>query len=261
MIEILESSKHLVAMKFSGDLTAEDVEEAYKAIEDAMKKVPRISMFVEIDPSVNLTFEGLFKDMVAGLGQIGKLNHYFRAAIVTDKGWMATMARVEGLVFTSVDIRVFSSAEREKAFAWAAEPPDRLPEPDEPSPSLHVIQTTSENVFAYQVDGRIREKDIETVVKAVNDAFKDREKVNVLARIRSWKGFDLASVFSDGLFKMKYDAFSKVDKYAIVGGPPWMRNFFELVNSLFPTEVRVFEESEEDAAWEWVGASQALLPN
>lgn len=261
MIEFLQSSKHLVAMKFSGDLTAEDVERAYKAIEDAMKEDRRISVFAEMDPSVNLTFEGLFKDMVAGLSQIGRLKRYFRAAIVTDKGWMATMARVEGLVFTSVDIRVFTPAEREKAFAWATEPPEPLPEPDEPSPSLHIIQTTSENVFAYQVDGRIREKDIETVIKAVNNAFKDRERINVLARIRSWKGFDLASVLNDDLAKVKYNAFSKVDKYAVVGGPAWMRNFLELENSIFQTEVRVFEESEEDAAWEWVGAGQALLPS
>jgi hypothetical protein len=101
MLEILDSPKHLVAMKLSGDLTAEDVSKAYKATEDALKENDRISFFAEIETSVHLTVEGLFKDLVEGIGQIGKLKHYYRAAVVTDKSWLAALVRVEGLVFSS----------------------------------------------------------------------------------------------------------------------------------------------------------------
>ena len=259
MIEILESPKHLVAYKLSGNLTAEDVTKAHRAAEDALKKNERISFFGEIDRSMNLTFEGIFKDLVVGLGQFGKLKRYYRAAVVTDKSWLAALARAEGLVFSSIDIRVYTPDERDKAFAWSSEQPEPLPKPEEPSPALHLIQTTSDKVFAYEVDGRIREKDIETAVKAINEAFNGHDKINVLARMKNWKGFDLAAVLSDDLFKMKYRALSKVDKYAVVGAKPWMRNFLELVNPLIGADVRVFDASEEAAAWEWVGARQALL--
>jgi hypothetical protein len=225
-----------------------------------LKDNERISFFAEIDPSMNLTLEGVFKDMIAGLSQIGKLKHYYRVALVTDKGWMANIARVEGLVFSSIDLRVFAPDERDKAFAWAAETPEPFPVPEEPTQSLHLIHTTSESVFAYQIEGRIREKDVEIAVNAIREAFNDQKKINVLARIRTWKGFDLASILSDDLFKLKYEALSKVDKYAVVGGPPWTRNLLELVNSVITTEIRVFDESAEEAAWEWVGASQVLLP-
>ena len=59
--------------------------------------------------------------------------------------------------------------------------------------------------------------------------------------------------------KRVYKAISKIDKYAIVGAKAWMRNLMELLAPLFSTQIRFFDLEEEHAAWEWVGAEQALL--
>lgn len=259
MIEILDSPKHLVAMKLSGGLSAEDVENAYKATEDALKENQRVSFFAEIEESMNLTLDGLVKDLVKGVGQLGKLSRYYRAAVVTNKSWIGALARVEGLVFSSIDVRVFALDSRDKAFAWASEVPVPVPKPEEPKPSVHFIQTTSDSVFAYEVNGRLREKDIKNAVSQLRP-YLDREgKINVLARLKDFHGFDLTALFDDDLAKLKYKALSKVDRYAVVGAKPWMRNFLELLAPLFSTQIRIFDVSEEAAAWEWVGAQQALL--
>ncbi len=260
MLDILESPKHLVAMKLSGELTADDITKAYKSTEDALEANDRVSFFVEVDPSMKFTFEGLMKDLVESVNQLGKIKKYYRAALVTDKGWMAALARVEGLVFSSIDVRVFESGERNKAFAWASEMPVPEPVPVEPEASIRFIQTTSENVFAYEVDGRVREQDIKTAVAQIKPYFERDGKINVLARMKDFNGFDLLSVFDDELIKLKFKAPSKIEKYAVVGPKPWMRNFLELVNSVMSTDIRTFEASEEQAAWEWIGAQQALLP-
>ena len=68
MLEKLDSPEHLVAMRLSGGLTASDVEEAYRAIEEAIKTTDQISFFAEVDPSLHLTAQGLFKDAIEGLG-------------------------------------------------------------------------------------------------------------------------------------------------------------------------------------------------
>src|SRR5574338_645928 len=143
MIEILESAKYLVAMKISGSITAEDISKAYKATEEKLKDNERISFFAEIDDSMAFTFEGLVKDLTEAVGQFGKLSKYYRAAIVTNKGWLGALARVEGLVFSSIDVRVFAPDERDKAFAWASEKPEPLAKPEEPAPSIHVLHTSS----------------------------------------------------------------------------------------------------------------------
>ncbi len=259
MLEILESPKHLVAIKLSESLTAEDVSNAYAATNKALDENERISFFGEIDDSMNLTLEGLAKDLVNSLSQLGKLSKYYRVAVVTNKGWIGALARVEGLVFSSIDVRVFGSDERDKAYAWASEAPEPLARPEEPKPSIHFVQTTSENVFAYEVNGRLREKDVKSAVDALKPFLEREGKFNVLGRLKGLNGFDLTSLLDDDLAKTKYKTLSKVERYAVVGGKPWLRNLLELVSPLFSVEIRVFEVSEEALAWEWVGAQQALL--
>ena len=259
MLEILESPKHVVAMKLSGDLTAEDVSKAYKATEDAVKANERISFYAEVEESMSLTFEGLFKDLFEGLGQLGKLKHYYRAALVTEKGWLATIARIEGLVFSSVDVKIFPHAEKAKAFAWASEPAPPITVPEPPKAAIHFLKTTSENVFAYEVNGRITQQDITAAAREMKDAFDCPDKINVLLHIKNWQGFDLSAVVDDELAKMKYKASSKVDRYAVIGAPAWLRNLLELIDPLFSVDIKIFEPGEEQAAWDWVGANQALL--
>jgi len=260
MIEILDSPKHLVAMKISGSLTADDVASAYKATNDALNENERISFFAEIDDSLSLTIQGLAKDLFEGICQIGQVSKYYRAAVVTDKGWLGALTRVEGLVFSSIDVRVFPSAERDKAFAWSSEAPEPLSTPEDPGRSIHFIQTTNENVFAYEINGRLRANDVKAAIEEFR-SYLDRDgKVNVLGRLNDFNGFDLFAVLEDDLIKIKFKSLSKVDKYAIVGAKPWMRNFLELVSPITSIKVRVFDQEEEAAAWEWVGAQQALLP-
>lgn len=246
-------------MKLSGSLTADDVEKAYKAVDEALKSNERISFFAEIDDSMNLTLEGLAKDLVTGLGHFSKIKKYYRAAVVTNKGWIGAFARVEGLVFSSMDVKVFGLDDRGKALAWASETPAPLPKPEVPEASVHFLQTTNPNVFAYEVNGRLREKDIKSAVAAMKPYLEREGKFNVLARLKDFNGFDLTAIFDDDLAKAKYKSLSKVEKYAVIGAKPWMRNFLELLSPLFSTEIRVFDLADEAAAWEWVGAEQALL--
>lgn len=259
MLEILESPKHVVAMKLSGDLTAEDVSKAYKATEDAVKENGRISFYAEKEESMSLRFEGLFKDLFEGIGQLGKLKHYYRAALVTEKGWVATIARIEGLVFSSVDVKIFKHDEKAKALAWASEASPPIPVPEPPKESIHFLKTSSDKVFAYEVNGRITQQDITAATKEMKDAFDRPDKINVLLHIKDWQGFDLSAVVDDDLAKLKYKAISKVDRYAVIGAPAWLRNLLELIDPLFSVNIKIFEPGEEDAAWEWVGARQALL--
>lgn len=259
MIEILESPKHLVAMKLSGSLTADDIEKAYKATKEALDGNERISFFAEVGDTMSLTFEGLVKDLFEGISQIGKISKYYRAAVVTDKGWLGALARFEGLVFCTIDVRVFSKAERDKAFAWASETPEPLPKQEAPGPSIHFIQTTNENVFAYEVNGRLHAKDVKAAIKEFGSYLEREGKVNVLARLSDFNGYDLFAALEDDLVKLKFKSLSKVDKYAVVGAKPWMRNLLELISPITSVKIMVFDTDEEAAAWEWVGAQQALL--
>jgi len=259
MIEILKSPNHLVAMKISGSVTADDITNAYKATNDALKENERVSFFAEIEDSISFTVEGLLKDLFEGVCQIGKLSKYYRVAVVTDKCLLGSIVRAEGVIFSFIDMRVFPTSERDKAFAWASEKPGPLPKAEEPATSIHFLQTTNPNVFAYEVSGRLRAKDVKAAIREFRTYLDKDGKVNVLGRLGDFNGFDLFAILEDDLVKIKLKSLSKVDKYAIIGAKSWMRNFIELFSPVTGIKVKVFDESEEPAAWEWVGAQQALL--
>ena len=259
MIEILESPKHLIAGKISGKLTASDIEKAYAAVREALKENERVSFFAEITDDLGFTAEGLIKDLTEGVKNLGTLSKFYRVAVVTDKGWLGALARVEGLVFSSIDVRVFEPAERDKAFAWSSEKPAPLPKLEEPGTSIHFLQTTKPNVFAYEINGRVRSKDVKAVVNQFKPYLEKEGKVNVLAKLSAFNGFDLFAMIEDDLVRTKFKSLSKVDKYAVIGPKPWMRNLLELFYPLTSVKLRVFDKDEEAAAWEWVGAQQALL--
>lgn len=257
MIEKLDLQEHVVALRLSGDMTAEDVEKAYKITEDALKNNERISFYAEVDGSMNITFEGLVKDLLQLPGQLGKLSRYYRAAVVTDKGWIAAMARIEGIVFSSIDVRVYPTDESQKAKDWVAEEPEPLPKSEEPGISVNFIPTSSDHVFAYEVNGRLREADIKLAIKEFSPFLEREGDLNVIGKFQNFNGFDLTSVLDDDLIKLKYRSASRIKRYAVIGATPWMRNFLELIGSLLSTKVKLFDLTEEDAAWNWVGATRA----
>jgi hypothetical protein len=259
MLEILEAPKHLVAFKLSKELTAEDVDRSTKVLTDALKEQERINIFTEIDSSVSLTLEGLWRDLVNSVSTFGLIKKINRLAVVSGSPVYSALLRVEGLVFSSIEMRVFRPEQRDEAFAWASKKPDALPKPEPPKRALHFIQTSSESVVAYEIDGRVTEEDVKESVKELKSKFEQHEKINILVRMKNFKGYDLAALLNDELYRVKYQSLSKVERYAVVGAPTWMRNFLELIDPAFKVKIQVFDADEEEAAWEWVGASQSLL--
>jgi hypothetical protein len=259
MLEILDGPKYLVAFKLSGELTADDVEKSTKALTDALKDKERINIFTEVDGAITFTLEGLWKDLVNSVSNFGLRKKIFRLAVVSGSEIYAFLLRIEGLVFSSIEMRVFSPEQREEAFAWASKEPEPLPRPEPPRRAIHFLQTTNPNVFAYEVNGRVIEKDIEETVRELKSFFERTEKANILLRMKNFSGFDLSAFLNDDLYRVKFQALSKVERYAVIGAPTWMRNFLEIIDPAFKLKIRVFDVEDENAAWEWVGASQALL--
>lgn len=260
MIKILDAPKHLLAVRVSGELTGEDVKTLHSKKDELLKDNDRISFYAEYDNTASYTLESILRDLYESFSQITEIPRYYRAAVVADKGWLTTLSRIEGVFFSSIDIRVFGLNESEKAMAWASEEPTPRPEPEMPDASLHFMSTSDPNVLAFTINGRLREQDFKLAAKAL-DAFLEREgELRVLGRMSGYTGFDLLSLIDEYLIKLKYRSVTKVAKYAVIGPKPWMRNLVELAGGMVPTEIRTFADEEEGEAWAWVGAEQSVLP-
>lgn len=120
---ISHPADHVVAMKAGGIVTGRELQRAIDAIEAAKRDHPVISLVIEVENLRLMTLTALLKDIGYGLTQLGDLDHYHRAAVVTDQAWIEHIAHLEERLFKAVDIRTFSCRERAAAMAWAGELP------------------------------------------------------------------------------------------------------------------------------------------
>lgn len=114
---------HVVAMKAGGIVTGSDLQRAIDAIEAAKRDHPVISLVVEIDNLRLMTLTALLKDIGYGLTQLGDLDRYHRAAVVTEQAWIEHIVHLEERLFKAVEIRTFRNDEHADAMTWAAELP------------------------------------------------------------------------------------------------------------------------------------------
>lgn len=259
MIEFLESSDHVVAMRFTSGIVGEDIEKGSAKLDEKISLGKRASVYAELSENSYYTADGLLRDVVESVNNINKRSMLYRAAVVTDKGWLGALARLEGLVFSSIDIRVFSLTDKNAALAWVSEAPPPLPETENSRSSLHFIKTTEPSVIAYEMKGRITSADVHYAAKEFGDLFDRHDDLNVLIKMADYTGFDLSAIFDDEYIKTKFRALQKVKKVAIVGATPSVRNTVELIAPVFGLETKVFDPSDEADAWLWIGAQPALL--
>lgn len=120
---ITHSAEHVVAIKAGGVVTASELQRAIDAIEATKKTHPLVSLVVIIDDLRWMTLGALLKDVGYGLTQLGDLERYHRAAVVTDQAWLKHVAHLEERLFSAVEIHTFARHDHAAAMAWAAELP------------------------------------------------------------------------------------------------------------------------------------------
>lgn len=114
------------------------------------------------------------------------------------------------------------------------------------------IDTDRPDLFAFEVDGRIHEPDIEWMARILDDAFTRLGKVDILIVMRNWDGIDVSAVFDSKSLGAQARASGHVRKYGVVGAPGWAAAMINLLSPLTPVDEKTFDLSEENKAWAWI---------
>jgi stage II sporulation SpoAA-like protein len=250
MIEVVPTPDHVVGLRVAGTITGEDMDRATAAIETALARYPRIGVFTDAIEWSGMTPEAFGKDLRYGLGKIGELGRFTRVAMVTDKEWLRAIARFEDRLLPRIDLRTFGSQEREAALAWVTE----VPPGDAPPPALNIIRTDRDDTYGFEWDGSVSAEEMRALTEALEAAFAQHERIRVFGRIKHLGTVSPLALTHSGLFALKVQAYRKIDRYAVVGGPGWLKAYIRFVSSTLGLNLRHFEASEEDAAWAWLGA-------
>lgn len=177
-----------------------------------------------------------------------------RIAIVSDEEWIRTGARLESALLPGVSYEVYDDDEADAARAWVMET-DEAPHKG----AFHAIDVGHPNIAAFELTGRLDRAESERGVAMVRARLEDPDCANLMIVIRGWHGFDLDALLSGDVLRGKLDLMSKLDRYAVVGGPDWIGALSNAFGALLKPDIRAFDLDELDKAVRWLaGQSEAI---
>ena len=121
MIEILEAPDHVVAVRLSGRLSGNDMDELTGAVEAKLARHPRIGIVADLTPMAGLTLEALAKDIRYNISRLGDWKRFPREAVITDSAWVRAATEALDPIVLHVEVRPFAPADLDAAVAWAAD--------------------------------------------------------------------------------------------------------------------------------------------
>lgn len=249
MIEQLTAKPGVIAFRIGGHLGREDIAKSFELLTESFANHPKTSLYIEVSELSGFDTEVLADDLRLGCAMLGKLDRFDRVAIVSDQSWIRWASRIESALLPGITYRTYTFAEREKALDWVQGRED-LPY----GHAVTIIPTTRADVIGIEINGRLTRDEIGQFARDLNHMRQERALKAVVVRFRRLAGFDPSIVMDGEYFQMKLGLLNELDRYAVVGGPDWLKAWIDLIRPLLRLDLRQFSNGDEDAAWTWVGA-------
>jgi stage II sporulation SpoAA-like protein len=249
MMEILETEPGVIAAKFSGQFRREEIEEITALVERSLDEHERTHIYVEIHDNFTVDLGAVAANAPRGAAMLTKLDRFGRIAVVTEAPWIRWATRIESAILPGISYETFGLAEHEQARAWV-DGSRALPH----APSIMIMETDKPDVIGFEIDGRISAVEAEAAVDYFNAVLEGDRPLRLLGKMNHLDGAELGAFFDRAFLKLKYNILGRLDRYAIVGGPAWLRAWVTALDKLTKAEIRHFRASDEPVAWQWLDA-------
>ncbi|MEM1403796.1 MAG: STAS/SEC14 domain-containing protein [Pseudomonadota bacterium] len=119
MIELIPTTMDdVVAWRIDGKVSEDDMESALNAAKDCIDRCGHVNVYQEIAGFGGIEWDAI-EEKMEFLREFG-IKRFRRIAVVTDKQWMQTVIGWEDKIFRSIDMRAFSTEEKERAMNFLA---------------------------------------------------------------------------------------------------------------------------------------------
>lgn len=248
-MEVLPSSTPgVLAIRYAGRLSRQELETSIDLVEAALE-APPVHCYFEVEDFTGFDTEGLGDYLKAAGRLIKKRERFGRMAVVADQDWLRWAAKAESALLPGISYETFTSDERERALAWVE---GREARPH--GPAIRIIETSRPDVLGFELNGKATKEEMEAATRHFGDKLKSEGALRMLGRIRRLGGIEMGGLLSSDYFAMKRGFLSRLERYAVVGGPAWIRTMVGMMQPLTNVDIRHFDADEEGRAWEWLGA-------
>lgn len=121
------------------------------------------------------------------------------------------------------------------------------------------LKNLSGNSYEFEISEVIENELIEDFEQLLKETGERHEKINLLAHINDFPSFKKFTAWS-ALSKVKFSAWQKVNRYALVSDEKWVERLFPLAQFIsLGITIKLFHKSEYKEAVAWV--TEELKPN
>lgn len=247
MIDISKLAPNVHQVQITGKLQSSDMQQVIELAETVTSSTEKANIVLTVDSIEGFEWSVVGKEVAHLPALFRMLLQLDRIAVVADQVWIRTAARIESALLPGVTYEVFPRQKLQQALAWAKG------EIDSPhSDGVQLIDVGDSSIVAFELDGRIDTDNATKVIKDAKIALENTGARRMMARIKSWYGFDPSLLVSGDIAKSKMDFIKRLDRYAIVGGPDWLGSLAETMSSVVDIEIKAFDLDDEEKAVEWL---------
>jgi hypothetical protein len=115
---------------------------------------------------------------------------------------------------------------------------------------LERLDRSEGSVVGLRVAGKVTSEDYDRIVPELKRTIAEHGEIDLLCRFEGWSGMEPEAVWRDMKFYAKH--FGDVRRLAVVKDRDWQGTLANALGPLTGMETRVFEQSDEEDAWNWL---------
>ena len=117
MLEIIDIGiDDAVAFRWGGKVTEAEMKFVFSVLKEKIEDHGKISVYQEVESIGGVAIEGIVEKLKF-LKEFG-LSHFNKIVVVTDKKWVRKIAEIEDKIFMKIDIKCFSTDEKNQAIEF-----------------------------------------------------------------------------------------------------------------------------------------------
>jgi len=244
-IERLSPQAHRIAVY--GEFRQDDAQKLVEFARERSEADGEGSVLLDLVSLARFSFSAISEELAHLPALMSWLHALDRIAIVSDEDWIRSAARIESALLPGVRYEVYDADEADAARAWV------LGESDHPhGGAVRELDLDDPAIAAFELVGRIDREEAERTLARMRLHLAEPGCSRLMVVIRKWHGFDPEVALSNAVMSTKFDLMRDLDRYAVVGGPAWLRHTAQAMGALVRPEIRAFELDEQDEALSWL---------
>ena len=124
--------------------------------------------------------------------------------------------------------------------------------------TIRQIPADRGDLYIFEVTGHMNAEDVRRVYATLNDAYDKLGTIDLMVKLTDYEGFDWKAAFADTTYTAKTRSLKHIRRYAVVGGPAWIRSLIDVFDPFFHVEMQTFETGQDDEALAWLNEKPAV---